>query len=290
MIFDELRPQLVALAYRMLGDAARAQDMAQEAWLRWQKNENTVENPRAWLLTVVTRLCLNELDAARNRLEEPRGDRLPEPVVLDEAGMSRLEAVEQVSMAMLVALERLTPAERAVLLLHEVFDFPHDEIAALLSRSPAACRKLLERARAGVADGKRLVSASREEHARLLSAFVRAASAGDAAQLVELLASDAQLITDGGRVGATSPAGLRNLPAPLVGGEHIAAFVATAAKRGGLDVEERELNGRPAVLFFRDAKPFAALLLAVADGKIQRVYFQADPERLRFLGHIGPTQ
>ena len=139
-VFESHRPALVALAYRMLGDVGRAQDMVQEAWLRWHGRNLEVESPKAFLVTVVTRLCLNELDSARARREESRSDRLPEPVNLEESGMSRLEDLEQLSMAILVVLERLSPAERAVLLLHDVFDFRHEEIAELVSRSTAACR------------------------------------------------------------------------------------------------------------------------------------------------------
>jgi RNA polymerase sigma-70 factor (ECF subfamily) len=214
-VFESHRPAMLGLAYRMLGDVGRAQDIVQEAWLRWHQRDVEVDSPKAFLVTVVTRLCLNELTSARARREESRSDRLPEPVDLDQGGMARLEEREQLSMAILVVLERLTPAERATLLLHDVFDFAHEEIATLVARTPAACRKLLERARHKVAAGRRLISASREEHQQLLDAFVRAASAGDVAGLVGLLATDAVMITDGGpegrvfagrwRVRSTSP-------------------------------------------------------------------------------------
>ena len=186
-VFESHRPAMLALAYRMLGDVGRAQDMVQEAWLRWHQRDVEVDSPKAFLVTLVTRLCLNELSSARARREESRSDRLPEPVDLEQGGMARLEELEQLSMAMLVVLERLTPAERATLLLHDVFDFTHEEVAALVSRSAAACRKLLERARQKVAAGRKLISASREEHQQLLDAFFRAASAGDVAGLVKRL-------------------------------------------------------------------------------------------------------
>jgi RNA polymerase sigma-70 factor (ECF subfamily) len=284
-IFEPLRAELVALAYRMLGDVARAHEMVQETWLRWHDRKVVVESPRAFLVTILTRLCLSELTAARTRHEESRGDRLPEPVALAEGGMDRLESLEQVSMAFLVVLERLTPAERAVLLLHDAFDFTHDEIAPLVGRTPVACRKLLERARQHVAAGRRMITARRDEHARLLQAFVRATTDGDLAALVELLARDAVLITDGGAGGRTVGS-IRNLQTPLVGAERIAAFLAAVGKGGGLvlEREERELNGQPAVVFFHEGKPFGALLLGVADGRIQRVFFQGDPARLRYLG------
>jgi RNA polymerase sigma-70 factor, ECF subfamily len=281
--FESHRPAMIALAYRMLGDVGRAQDIVQDAWLRWHHREVEVDSPKAFLVTIVTRLCLNELDSARARREESRSDRLPEPVDLEEGGMARLEELEQLSMAILVALERLTPAERAVLLLHDVFDFPHEEIAALVSRRPAACRKLLERARQKVSAGRRLITASREEHQRLLDAFVQAATAGDVAALADLLAADAVLITDGGPEGREFR-GVRNLRRPLEGAGRIAAFVAATSRAAGLDVERRELNGQPALVLYREGRPFAAILLAVADGRVQRVFFHADLRRLRYVG------
>ena len=287
-VFESRRPAMLALAYRMLGDVGRAQDVVQEAWLRWHQRDVEVDSPKAFLVTVVTRLCLNELTSARARREESRSDRLPEPVDLEEGGMPRLEELEQLSMAILVVLERLTPVERATLLLHDVFDFSHEEIATLVSRSAAACRKLLERARQKVAAGRRLISASREEHQQLLDAFFRAASAGDVVGLVDLLAPDAVLITDGGPAGRVFR-GLRNLRRPLEGAERIAAFVVATSRRAVLDVEQRELNGQPALVFYRDGHSFAAVLLAVADGKIQRVFFHADLSRLRYLGHGRPS-
>jgi RNA polymerase sigma-70 factor (ECF subfamily) len=227
-------------------------------------------------------LCLTELASARARLEESRGDRLPEPVDLDRGGMARLEELEQVSMAFLVILQRLSPAERAVLLLHDVFDFGHEEIAGLVGRNSAACRKLLERARESVSSGRRMITASREEHQRLLDAFVSAASAGDVTALVDLLAEDAVVITDGGIAGR-GRGSIRNLKQPLEGASRIAAFIIAASRNTGLKPERRELNGQPAIAFFNDSGPFAALLLAVADGKIQRIFFHADLNRLTHL-------
>jgi RNA polymerase sigma-70 factor (ECF subfamily) len=162
----------------MLGDVGRAEDMVQEAWLRWQSRDVEVDAPRAYLLTIVTRLCLNELDSARARREQSRSGRLPEPIDRSASALGRMETRDQISMAFLVALSRLTPAERAVLLLHDVFDFSHAELAALLERSEAACRQLLKRAREHVARERGTLTASRREHARLLHAFMRAAEAG----------------------------------------------------------------------------------------------------------------
>lgn len=286
-VFQAHRADLVALAYRMLGDAARAEDMVQEAWLRWcdRDREREVDAPRAYLVTIVARLCLNELDSARARREESRGDRLPEPVALEQVGIDQLEQLDQVSMALLVVLQRLKPAERAVLLLHDVFDVAHDQIAQLVGKTAPACRKLLERARQHVAEERALLQASREEHERLLHAFLLAATSGDVASLVQLLSDDAVMISDGGPEGV-SVGQFRNLPRPLQGASRIATFVVQATLRGApmLHLEARELNGRPAIVLFRGGKPFAALLVAVGGGMIRRVFFHADAGRLRFLG------
>jgi RNA polymerase sigma-70 factor, ECF subfamily len=282
-VFESHRALLVAHAYRMLGDLGRAEDMVQDAWLRWSGRHVQVESPRAYLVTLVTRLCFNELDSARVRREESRGDRLPEPIDLEEGGIGRVETLDRISMAFMVVLQRLTPAERAVLLLREVFDFDYKDIAALVDKSEAACRKLLERARQHVTEEGRLFSASPEAHRRLLTAFTEAASAGNIDGLVAMLAEDAVMVTDGGPEGRRV-GGIRNLQVPLKGSARIAAFVVATARSIDLETEMHELNGQPALVFYHEGAPFAAMLLAVADGRIHRVFFHADVERLRYLG------
>lgn len=287
--FESHRALLVAHAYRMLGDLSRAEDMVQDAWLRWSGRATDVDvsSPRAYLVTLVTRLCINELDSARARREESRSDRLPEPVDLNEGGFGRVEMLERVSMAFLVVLQRLTPAERAVLLLRDVFDFDYKQIAAFVGKSEAACRKLLERARDNVAAERRLFATSSDTHRRLLSAFVEAATDGNLDALVSMLAADAVMITDGGPEGR-SVAGVRNLPAPLQGAKRIASFVLATARSTDLEVEMHELNGQPAIVFYErhdPHTPFAALLLAVEGDRIHRVFFHADTHRLK---HLGP--
>jgi RNA polymerase sigma-70 factor, ECF subfamily len=286
-VFQAHRALLVAHAYRMLGDLGRAEDMVQEAWLRWSGRHVHVESPRAYLVTLVTRLCCNELESAKTRREQSRSDRLPEPVDLDEGGIGRVEVSDQISMAFLVVLQRLPPAERAVLLLRDVFDFDYRDIGELLGKTETACRKLLERARQHVTQEKRLFSASAEEHQRLLTAFTTAASEGNIEALVSMLAEDAVMITDGGAQGRRV-GGVRNLPAPLIGSAKIAAFVAATARSNDLEMELHELNGQPALVFYHENAPFAALLLAIADGRIHRVFFHGDLERLRYLGR--PTR
>jgi RNA polymerase sigma-70 factor (ECF subfamily) len=285
-IFESHRPLLIAHAYRLLGDLGRAEDMVQEAWLRWNGRRDDVEvaSPRGYLVTLVTRLSLNELNSARSRREESRSDRLPEPVDLDQGGLRRMEMLDHISMAFLVVLQRLTPAERAVLLLRDVFDFEYSKIAELVGKNEPACRKLLERARENVATEKRLFSPPPDTHRRLLTAFTHAASAGDVDSLVAMLAEDAMLVTDGGPEGRRA-GGMRNLQVPLYGARKIASFISATARSIDLVTEIHELNGHPAVVFYHEDAPFAALLLAVTDDRIHRVFFHADLGRLR---HLGP--
>lgn len=283
--FEAHRPALRALAYRMLGDLSRAEDVVQEAWLRWHGRSVEVDAPRAFLAQTVTRLCLNELDSAHARREESRGDRLPEPVDLGLVGADVVEDLDRISMAFLVLLQRLTPAERAVLLLHEVFEMSHAEIGRLLGKSEAACRQLLGRAREHLASEGRGTEATREEHRRLLLAFVEASRSGEIDRMLSLLAEDATLVIDTGpegkRVGR-----IRNVGRPVEGAKRIAAFLAAVARQAPSFGELREcvLNGDPAVVTVQDGRPGAAILVSVAGGRIQRVFVQVDPRRLSHLG------
>lgn len=188
-------------------------------------------------------------------------------------------------MAFMVLLQRLTPAERAVLLLHDVFDYDHAQVGALLEKSESNCRKLLERARGHVAAERRLLDTPAETHARLLEAFMRAAFTGDVVGLTTLLAPDAVLVTDGGPSGRRT-SGVRNLTEPLHGADRIAAFVAFITSRtvGMLSAVVRRLNGQPAMVLYVDHAPFAAMLLGVDDERVHRVFFHADTAR---LGHVG---
>jgi RNA polymerase sigma-70 factor, ECF subfamily len=287
-LFEANRPVLRSLAYRMLGDLAQAEDVVQEAWLRWQGRAVVVDAPRAFLVQTVTRLCLNELDSARARREESRGDRLPEPVSLGLVCGDAVEALDQISMAFLVLLQRLTPAERAVLLLHEVFEMSHAEIGALLEKSEAACRQLLGRARTHLASERRDVHTSRDEHRKLLLAFVEASRSGEMDGMLALLAEDATLVIDTGpegrRVGR-----IRNVGRPVEGAIRIAAFLAAVARQAPAFGEAQEcvLNGEPAVVVVREGQPVAAILISAVEGRIRRVFVQVDPRR---LGHLGLTQ
>src|SRR6266404_1548291 len=199
--FDQYRSLLFSIAYRMLGSVADAEDMLQETFIRWQESaEDTIRSPRAFLVTIVSRLCINHLQSARVQREEYVGQWLPEPVVTgpgsDPFGMMKVD--ESLSMAFLVLLERLTPIERAVFLLREVFDFDYAEISATLERSEANCRQILRRAKEHVRVARPRFRASVRDQSDLLPRFVQATTKGDLDGLVALLASDVVLHTDGG--------------------------------------------------------------------------------------------
>ncbi|MEM6992985.1 MAG: sigma-70 family RNA polymerase sigma factor [Myxococcota bacterium] len=288
--FEGLRSQLHVLAYRMLGDNAAAQDIVQNAWLRWQRREVEVESPRPYLIKTVMRLCLNEMESARFRKEHAFGARLPEPV-RTESDTEDAELYEGISMAFLVMLQRLTPAERAVLLLHEFFGYAHAEIAEMLGKSAVASRQLLRRAKAGVTDRARTRDVSPEQHREFLRAFAAAATAGDQGALLELLSEDTILVVDAGPGGATFGR-TRNLPAPVRGATKVAAFVASVAPQGSgrLRPEVCELNGQPALIVAREGGPHSAVSLSIRDGRIDGVFIHADPARLRALTRMPPRR
>jgi RNA polymerase sigma-70 factor (ECF subfamily) len=267
---------------------ARAEDIVQEAWVRWQGRQASVDDPKAYLFTTVAHLCLDELGSARARREESRSDRLPEPIDLNETGMSRVEMIDQISMAFLVILQRLTPLERAALLLHDVFDMSHAEIAAVLGRKDAACRQLLKSARENVASERRVFQTSPEEHRRVLTKFMQAVIGGDQSALLAMLAEDAVLIADGGS-GVRRYGRIRNIGRPVVGRERIAALIKAFTNQdptARLVYSERMLNGQPALVAFLDGRALSAILVSVDSDKIRHVFIQGDPERLQ---HIGPS-
>src|SRR4051795_7144348 len=238
-LLDELRPTAFAVAYRMLGSVTEAEDVVQEALLRLHQSPEAA-NPEAFLTTVTTRLAIDVLRSARVRRETYTGSWLPEPLVEDEA-VQRVEDEEAISLAFLVLLERLTPDERAVLVLRESFDYPFAEIAEVLGKSEAAVRQLLSRARRRVADERPRFEADPEQRRRLAARFLQAAREGDMAGLVAMLAPDAVLVGDGGGKA-------RSIPRPMVGATAIARALATFYTTGeelGVTLETVLVTGQP---------------------------------------------
>jgi len=279
---------LRALAYRMLGSRAEAEDIVQEAWLRWAEvDEGQVLHAGAFLSRLVTNLCLDKLQSASRRRELYVGTWLPEPLV-DEAEAwspgpeARSEWAQDVSMAFMLALERLTPLERAAFLLHDVFELDFDELATRLQRSPAACRQLASRARAHVKAGYARVEVQEEERQRLLAAFAGALMRGDVEALAQVLADDAVLLTDGGGI-------VNAVPRPLHGAARIAKALVGFGKH--LDLRQfrvrlAQINGLAGYLVFQaDGTPVQAVALAPAaqPGRLGAVYIVRNPEKLRAL-------
>src|SRR5262245_58211055 len=245
--FEPHRRRLTGLAYRMLGSLSEAEDIVQEAYLRWHTAERgRVDNPQAYLSRTVARLCLDHLKSARARRETYVGPWLPEPIV-DQAALSpdsASELADDLSVALLMTLERLSPLERAAFLLHDVFEMEFTQIADVLDRSESACRQLAARARAHVSEERPRFRPSADEVARLSDAFHRAALSGDAAQFAELLAEEAVLYSDGGgkRIAALNP---------IRGRDKIVRFIGGLAQKGQAPValHRLPLNGMPGFLF-----------------------------------------
>lgn len=279
---------LRALAYRMLGSRAEAQDIVQEAWLRWaQVDESTVQHAGAYLSRLVTNLCLDKLGSAAAKREQYVGVWLPEPLLDEDAGWSpgpeaQAEFAQDVSVAFMLALERLSPLERAAFLLHEVFDLDFDEIGRRLERSPAACRQLASRARIHVKADYARREVEEEERERLFSAFSEAVRNCDVDALAKVLAEDAVMLSDGG--GKVSA-----VPRPLRGAALIAkTFVGFArlATSRSWRMEPARINGLPGCLIFDDATGELVQTVALAPsatepGRIGALYIQRNPDKLQ---------
>jgi RNA polymerase sigma-70 factor (ECF subfamily) len=273
------RSKLLGLAYRMLGSRADAEDMLQDAYLRFRK-AHSVDNAEAFLVTTVTRLCLDRLKSARTQREIYVGPWLPEPVLDTEAlsPQAVTELADDLSFALLLALERLSPAERAAFLLHDVFDIGFSEVAATLGRSEAGCRQLASRARKAVRAARPAAPAPAETHARLLAAFTRAVASGDVGALTAMLREDAVLLSDGG--------GLKTAARkPIRGADRIARFLAGVAqtfagRRPDFSLEARIINGSSGLLIVLDGALEQTLSIAVDDGRIAAIYLVRNPQKL----------
>ncbi len=282
--FEELRPLLFSIAYRLLGSVAEAEDAVQETWLRYESSPTRPTSPKAYLSAVVTRVSIDVLRSARVRREQYVGEWFPEPLLSDpyEDPARSAELADSVSMAALLLLERLSPLERAVFVLREVFGFGFAEVADAVGRSEAACRQLASRARRHMEVGRPRFEADRREREELAARFFDALREGDVDGLQELLAADVQMVGDGGGKG---PALARS----VVGADKVARVLAVFSTLGAIDaaVEPHELNGQPgAILRDRDGKVAATMTLDVLDGRIQAIRSVINPDK---LGHLGPV-
>lgn len=283
--FEQLRPLLFSIAYRILGSVSEAEDAVQETWLRHQASPVRPRSPKAFLSAVVTRVAVDVLRSARVRREAYVGPWFPEPLLEDpyQDPARSAELADSVSMAALLLLERLSPLERAVFVLREVFGFGFPEIAAAVGRSEPACRQLAVRARRHMEAGRPRFEADRREREELAGRFLEAFREGDVAGLRELLAADVQLVADGGGKGPVffgPVAGVAKVSRVL--GALAAAFVAA-----GAELEPHRLNGEPGAIFRDgDGRVINTWTLDVRDGRIQTVATVVNPDK---LGHVGPV-
>jgi RNA polymerase sigma-70 factor (ECF subfamily) len=282
--FDQYRSLLFSIAYRMIGSVADAEDMLQETFIRWQESaDENIESPRAFLVTIISRLCINHLQSARVRREEYVGEWLPEPIVTDPSsdpfGMIKVD--ESLSMAFLVLLERLTPIERAVFLLREVFEYEYSEIAKIVGQSEVNCRQILRRARQHVSAIRPRFEVPEPKRTDLFERFLTAVGTGEMTGLIELLAKDVVLHSDGGGKGLAVPNEVR-------GADKVARGILGSLKRLVPATLVRKLvriNGAPGLVNYLDGKPHSVLTLDVQDGRIQNIYIVTNPEK---LSHIPP--
>jgi RNA polymerase sigma-70 factor (ECF subfamily) len=283
--FEQLRPMLFAIAYRILGSVSEAEDAVQETWVRFATSSTEPRSTKAFLSAVVTRISIDVLRSARVRRETYVGEWLPEPLVEDtyDDPARSAELADSLSMAALLLLERLSPLERAVFVLREVFGFSFDEVASAVDRSPEACRQLAVRARRHMDAGRPRFDADRREREELAGRFFDAFTAGDVDALRELLAADVQLVGDGG---GKAPQWPRN----IVGDDNVARILVALGEqlaRVGVGVEPHLVNGQPgAIVHDRFGRVLNTLALDVLDGQIQTIRSVLNPEK---LGHLGPV-
>ena len=283
--FEELRSLLFAIAYRILGSVSEAEDAVQETWLRYQASPTRPTSTKAFLSAVVTRISIDVLRSARVRREEYVGQWLPEPLLDDpyEDPARSAELADSVSMAALLLLERLSPLERAVFVLREVFGFGFPEVASAVGRSEAACRQLAVRARRHMDAGRPRFEADRREREELAERFFDAFRDGDVDRLRQLLAADVQLVGDGG---GRAP----QLARAVVGAAKVARLLAAIVPpmaRIHVTFELREINGQPGAIFRdRDDKVLHTWTLDILDGRIQTIHSLINPDK---LGHLGPV-
>jgi RNA polymerase sigma-70 factor (TIGR02957 family) len=289
VLLEELRPVAFAIAYRMLGSVAEAEDVVQEALLRLHRALTAgeqIESPRAYLATVTTRLAIDELRSARARREHYVGEWLPEPIVTEAADdpARHAEMADSLSLALLVLLEALSPEQRAVLLLRDVFDYDYEEISGIVGKSESNVRQLAARARRHVEEGRPRFGATREQRDELAQRFFAAAEDGDVQALEALLAHDVVLQGDGG---GKVPALARTLHGRARVARTLMAWVRAGSRIAGAAIRPVEVNGQPgALLLDGDGNLIAVWALDIAEDQIQGISSVVNPDKLR---HIGPV-
>jgi len=295
-VYEQYRPLMFSIAYRMLGTASEAEDVVQEAFLRYHRAEsgenagNGISSPKAYLSAVTTRLCIDYLRSARARREAYLGEWLPEPLLTDDsapdpAGLA--EQADSLSMAFLLLLERLTPVERAVFLLHDVFGYDYDEISGIVKKSPDNCRQLALRARRHVNEQKPRFEASRSKREELATRFFSAVGSGDMDGLVSMLAADVVVYGDSGGIPPS-------WPRPIVGRDPVSRLlvgIANQMQQIRVTIQLAEFNGQAgARLVGPDGRLISVFVLDIADGQVQTVRSVINPDKLRHLGPLADVQ
>jgi RNA polymerase sigma-70 factor, ECF subfamily len=273
-MFSEYRPLLMSIAYRMLGSRADAEDAVQETFLRYQATSEEPSSPKAFLSTIVTRLCIDQLRSARAQRERYVGPWLPEPVVTEG---TTVEMAESLTMAFLVLLESLTPLERAAFLLHDVFDYDYAEIAKMTGKTEGSCRQMVHRAKDHITARRRRFDPSREETERITSRFLETARSGDVSGLMALFADNAVMISDGGGK-------VRAALNPVNGANAIARFVIGVVKKNESFSPIHtltEINGQPAFITSISGQNISATVLDIRDGLVRNLFIVINPEKLR---------
>jgi RNA polymerase sigma-70 factor (ECF subfamily) len=286
--FNEHRPLLFSLAYRMLGSVADAEDVVQEAFLRWHRvtessessEEPAIRSPRSYLCTVVTRLCIDQLRSARVRREVYVGPWLPEPLVEPEATdpTEELDLADSLSMAFLVLLESLSPEERAVFLLRQVFDYDYAEIARIVNKSEANCRQMVRRAQQHIAERRPRFNATPQQREQMTHTFIQTCTNGDMDGLLSLLTHDIVLYSDGG---GKAKAATR----PVVGAANVARFIFGVLDKAprGFTAGVATVNGQPGIVCYVEGEPYTVLSLDIADGVVRGIYIVVNPDKLEHI-------
>jgi RNA polymerase sigma-70 factor (ECF subfamily) len=281
--FERERARLQSVAYRMLGSMADAEDVVQDAWLRWQRLDDAereaVERPAAWLTTVTSRLALDRLKSAQHQREEYVGPWLPEPVLTDDDPAATVELAESLTLGFLVVLERLNPVERAVFLLADVFGEPFGAIAKVVDRSEEACRQIASRARRRVRDERRAFDPDGARRDDLVQAFMAACAFGQVDELRRVLTADVVLVSDGGRE-------VHAARRPVVGFERVARLLANLAKRMPADTAfvPHDVNGERGLVFTRNGATWLVMAFEMADDRITAIRLVLNPDKLRHIG------
>jgi RNA polymerase sigma-70 factor (ECF subfamily) len=276
-IFETHRPRLVRLAYRMLGSVAEAEDVVQDAWLRWQQADRaTVETPAAFLSRIVTRLCLDVMKSARSRRETYVGSWLPAPIIEEPDEMDQ----DDLTLTLMLALERLSPLERAAFLLHDVFGVPLDEVAVTVEREPAAVRQLAARARKHVQESRPRYAVARDEGSRIAEAFFVATRSGDTNALRSILAQNVVVRSDGGGK-------VHAFLNPIAGLERVLRLYEGLSRKLGIKRDgffrPIQIDGLPGYVSYERDDVFQTTAFAIEDGKITEIYITRNPEKLRHV-------